>query len=104
MKNLFTANKYVPVALALATFATVSTAPAFAQSAGTWSSGISTRNVRPFVPAPSIDNNGYNRQTEQNKQIAARQSGRDSFALIPAPYFASDSSDWSTTGRQNTGR
>ena len=59
MKKLFAANKYLPVALALAALATAGTAPAFAQSAGTWSAGISTRNADPYVHTPSTNNNGY---------------------------------------------
>jgi hypothetical protein len=41
-------NKYRSVALALAVFAVAGTAPAFAQSSGTWSAGISTRTGLPF--------------------------------------------------------
>jgi hypothetical protein len=48
MKELFIANKYRSVALALAAFAVAGTAPAFAQSTGTWSAGISTRTGLPF--------------------------------------------------------
>ena len=47
MKKLFTANKYLPVALALAAFTCA--APAFAHSSGARSAGVSTRNARPFV-------------------------------------------------------
>ena len=42
------ANKYRSVALALAVFAVAGTAPAFAQSSGAWSAGISTRTGLPF--------------------------------------------------------
>jgi hypothetical protein len=42
------ANKYRSVALASAVFAVAGTAPAFAQSSGTWSAGISTRTGLPF--------------------------------------------------------
>jgi hypothetical protein len=42
------ANKYRSVALALAVFAVAGMAPAFAQSSGTWSAGISTRTGLPF--------------------------------------------------------
>jgi hypothetical protein len=59
MKKLFTANRYLPIALALAGFTAVGTVPAFAQSAGTWSAGISTRNGNPYVHTPSTNNNGY---------------------------------------------
>jgi len=60
MKKLFIANKYRSVTLALAAFAVAGTAPAFAQSSGTWSAGISTRNGLPFVHAPSTNHSGYN--------------------------------------------
>lgn len=36
-----------------------STAPAFAQSSGSWSAGISGRNGRPFLPASSTNHSGY---------------------------------------------
>ena len=48
MNKLFTANKYVPIALALAVFTAAGTAPVFAQQSG-WDAGISTRNAQPFV-------------------------------------------------------
>lgn len=48
MKEFFIANKYRSVALALAVFAVAGTAPAFAQSSGTWSAGISTRTGLPL--------------------------------------------------------
>lgn len=59
MKKPFTPNKYLPVALALAAFAVAGSAPAFAQSTGAWSSGISTRNARPYVQSPSTKDSGY---------------------------------------------
>ena len=59
MKKPFTHNKYLPVALALAAFAVAGAAPAFAQSSDTWSAGISTRNIRPYVQSPSTKDNGY---------------------------------------------
>jgi len=37
-----------------------STAPAFAQSSGSWSAGMSGRNGRPFVHASSTNHSGYN--------------------------------------------
>jgi hypothetical protein len=48
MKKLFTANKYVPVALTLAAFTVAGTAPVFAQQSD-WGAGISSRNGTPFV-------------------------------------------------------
>ena len=60
MKEFFIANKYRSVALALAVFAVAGTAPAFAQSSGSWSAGIAGRNGLPFVHAPSTNYSGYN--------------------------------------------
>ena len=59
MKKLFTANKYVPIALALAVFTAAGTAPVFAQQSGC-AAGISTKNIRPFVHKQSINHRGYN--------------------------------------------
>jgi hypothetical protein len=36
-----------------------STAPAFAQSSGSWSAGISGKNGRPFLSASSTNHSGY---------------------------------------------
>ena len=60
MKKLFTANKYVPVAVGSNPFTVAGTAPVFAQSSGTWGASISTRNIRPFVHKQSINHRGYN--------------------------------------------
>ena len=57
MKKFFAARTIVQAALVLAAFA--GAAPAFAQSAGTWSAGISSRNGRPFVNTPATDRSGY---------------------------------------------
>jgi hypothetical protein len=61
MKKLFTVNTCRSVALALAAFAAAGAVPAFAQSSGTWSAGISARNGRPFVPASKheLSQRGY---------------------------------------------
>ena len=48
MNKHFIANKYLPIALALAAFTAAGTAPVFAQQSG-WDTGISTRNAQPFV-------------------------------------------------------
>ena len=48
MNKHFIANKYLPIALALAAFTAAGTAPVFAQQSG-WDAGISTRNAQPFV-------------------------------------------------------
>ncbi|MFZ2082617.1 MAG: hypothetical protein WAV38_39365 [Xanthobacteraceae bacterium] len=59
MKKSFTAKKHLPVALALAALTAGGTAPALAQSAGTWGAGIAARNVQPYVRAPSSSVSGY---------------------------------------------
>ena len=48
MYKHFIANKYLPLALALAAFTAAGTAPVFAQQSG-WGAGISTRNTTPYV-------------------------------------------------------
>ena len=48
MNKHFIANKYLPIALALAAFTAASTAPVFAQQSGS-DAGISTRNAQPVV-------------------------------------------------------
>jgi hypothetical protein len=58
MNKHFIANKYLPIALALAAFTAAGTAPAFAQQSG-WDTGISTRNAQPFVHKQSIRHSGY---------------------------------------------
>ena len=58
MRNFMTAKQYLPVVVALVAFATAGAAAEVAQS-GTWSSGISSRNIRPFVHAQSINASGY---------------------------------------------
>jgi hypothetical protein len=90
MSKLFSANKYLPVALGLAGFAVAGTVPALAQS---FNPEIGTGNSVQF---------SYG-HTAQTKQLAARQNGLNAFALVPHASSASDSSDWSTTGRQNIG-
>ena len=77
MNKLDTAKKYLPIALALAAFASTGTVPVFAQSAGTWSSGISSRNARPYVHTPSTNNNGYSSYAEVPATVLspAAQSG-----------------------------
>jgi hypothetical protein len=57
--KLFTANRYLPIALALAAFASAGTVSAFAQSAGTWSAGISARNGQPHLHTLSTNRGGY---------------------------------------------
>jgi hypothetical protein len=58
MNKHFIANKYLPIALALAAFTAASTAPVLAQQSG-WGGGISTRNAQPFVHKQLINRSGY---------------------------------------------
>jgi hypothetical protein len=90
MRKLFSTDKYLPVALALAGFAVAGIAPALAQS---FNPEIGTGNSLQF---------SYG-QTAQNKQLAARQSGLNAFAMVPHASSTSESLDWSTTGRGNIG-
>jgi hypothetical protein len=57
MNKHSTANKYLPIALALAAFTAAGTAPALAQQSG-WGAGISTRNAQPYVHQQSINHSG----------------------------------------------
>ena len=59
MKKRFSDNKYGLFALALAAFAAAGTAPALAQSSGTWSAGISGRSGTPYVHTQSTNVSGY---------------------------------------------
>jgi hypothetical protein len=58
MYKHFIANKYLPIALALAAFTAAGTAPVFAQQSGR-DAGISTRNAQPFVHKQSTKRSGY---------------------------------------------
>jgi hypothetical protein len=55
MKKRPSDNKYGLFALALAAFAAAGTAPALAQSSGTWSAGISGRSGTPYVHTQSTN-------------------------------------------------
>jgi hypothetical protein len=90
MKKLFTANKYLPIALVLAGFAAAGTAPASAQSAGTWSSGISARNARPYVRTPSNNDSGYSSYAQAPATILlpAAQSGLSYYSPATSGYDA----------------
>jgi hypothetical protein len=59
MKKSFGDNKYGLFALALAAFAAAGTAPALAQSSGTWSAGISARSGTPYVHTQSTNVSSY---------------------------------------------
>ncbi|MFY9769574.1 MAG: hypothetical protein WAK04_04980 [Xanthobacteraceae bacterium] len=53
------ANKYLPLALALAAITVAGTTPVLAQQSG-WGAGISTRNATPYVHEQSINHrSGY---------------------------------------------
>jgi hypothetical protein len=58
MNKHFIANKYLPIALALAAFTAAGAAPVLAQQSG-WGAGISTRNAQPYVHKQSINHSGY---------------------------------------------
>ena len=85
-------SKYLPVALALAAFAVAGAAPAIAQSSGSWSAGISTRNGRPYIQSPSTKDNGYS--------AYAQTPAADFRPLFD--YRASNEA-WSNAGRVNIG-
>jgi hypothetical protein len=93
MKTLFTAKKYLPIALALAAVASTGAVPAFAQSASTWSSGISARNARPYVHTPSINDSGYS---------AYAQVPGTTLRLVP-DYFATEPSSLGPVDRFGAG-
>jgi hypothetical protein len=59
MKKRLSDNKYGLFALALAAFAAAGTAPALAQSSGTWSAGISGRSGTPYVHTQATNVSGY---------------------------------------------
>ena len=88
MKELFIANKYRSVALALAAFAVAGTAPAFAHSSGTWSAGISTRNGLPFVHAPSTRNNGLSAFAQV--PATGHQRATDYYNMVPSSLGPAD--------------
>ena len=71
MNKHFIANKYLPIALALAAFTAASTAPVFAQQSG-WGAGISTRNAAPYVHSGY---SAYARITDQRRPDAFGVNG-----------------------------
>ncbi len=68
MNKHFIANKYLPIALALAAFTAAGTAPVFAQQSG-WGAGISTRNTQ------SINHSGYSAYARITDYSAVVPSG-----------------------------
>jgi hypothetical protein len=90
MKKLFTANKYRSIALALAAFVVAGTAPAFAESSGTWSAGISARSGTPYVHTQSTNVSGYGAYAQvpaTNRHLVLQYS--------TPPAFAQSSGSWS---------
>ena len=71
MKKLV--NKYLPVALALAAFATAGTTPAFAQS---FSGSYGTGNALPFAYAPSTNERGQSAYAQAPATIHHRTAHR----------------------------
>ena len=90
MKKHFIANKYRSVALVLAAFAVAGTAPAFAQSSGTWSAGISARSGTPYVHTQSTKVSGYGLYAEVPATVR-HPDLQDSTASA----FAQSSGSWS---------
>ena len=99
MNKLFAANKYRSGALALAAFAVAGTAPAFAQSSGTWSAGISARSGAPYVHTQSTKVSGYGLYAEVPATVR-HPNLQDSTASA----FAQSSGSWSAaiSGRSGT--
>jgi hypothetical protein len=64
--------------------------PALAQSSGTWSAGISTRNGRPNVQTESTN--------FQNDKITVRQSGLRAFAMVPGGAQSGSTYNPATSG------
>jgi hypothetical protein len=83
MKKLFTAKKYLPVALALAGFAAAGTAPAFAQSASKYGSVLPSHYLADGGQAPGwYAENQSVRQTAHARSI--NDSGKSAYAQAPA--------------------
>jgi hypothetical protein len=83
MNKHFIANKYLPIALALAAFTAANTTPVFAQQSG-WGAGISARNAQPFAHKQSIDHSGssaYARITDYSAVVPSSVGGPDPFGV-----------------------
>jgi len=75
MNKHFIANKYLPIALALAAFTAAGTAPVLAQQSG-GGAGISTRNAQPFVHKHNHSGySAYARMTDHST-VAPSSGGR----------------------------
>jgi hypothetical protein len=108
MKKFFTTRRCVQAAFVLAAFA--GAAPAFAQSAGTWSAGISGRNGRPYVDTPATNRGGYGSFAEfpgpdyLDSAPSTNHSGYGAFAEILGPgYFDLAPSSLGPTDRFGVG-
>jgi hypothetical protein len=83
MSKHFIANKYLPIALALAAFTAAGTAPVFAQQSGR-DAGISTRNAQPFVHKQSTKRSGYSsyaRITDHSAVVPSSVGRPDPFGV-----------------------
>ena len=84
MNKHFIANKYLPIALALAAFIAAGTAPVLAQQSG-WGAGISTRNAQPYVHKQSINHHSgysaYARITDYSAVVPASVGSPDPFGV-----------------------
>jgi hypothetical protein len=83
MNKHFIANKYLPIALALAAFTAAGTAPVFAQQSGR-DAGISTRNAQPFVHKQSTKRSGYSsyaRITDHSAVVPSSVGRPDPFGV-----------------------
>ena len=90
MKKRPSDNKYGLFALALAAFAAAGTAPALAQSSGTWSAGISGRSGTPYVHTQSTNVGGYGAYAQVPATIRHLV-----LQYSTAPAFAQSSGTWS---------
>jgi hypothetical protein len=83
MNKHFIANKYLPIALALAAFTAAGTAPVFAQQSGR-DADISTRNAQPFVHKQSTKRSGYSsyaRITDHSAVVPSSVGRPDPFGV-----------------------
>jgi hypothetical protein len=83
MNKHFIANKYLPIALALAAFTAAGTAPVFAQQS-VWGAGISNRSAQPFVhkqPTNHGGNSAYARITDHGAVVPSSVGRPDPFGV-----------------------
>lgn len=88
MRKRFSANKYLAVALALAEFAAVGTAPAFAQAASKYGSVLPSHYLSDGSQAP-----GWYAETSSPRHLAHTPStndeGKNAYAQVPASILNS---------------